>query len=113
MGRILLLCATILVCNLALAQTSKPAPAFDQQLIDQQQRFLEASRTKNAAAIDNAVADDFQGIGTNGDLYDKDELVESAEGAPKDARSYDFRVVKLTSDSAVVAYDVVLPGEHA
>jgi hypothetical protein len=62
--------------------------------------------------IDRAVADDFQGIETNGDLYDKDELVESAQDVPKGARSYDFRVVKLTNDSAVVAYNLIVPGEH-
>ena len=112
MRRIFLLCAAIFVFNLAWAQTSKPASAFEQQLIDQQKRFLEASRLKNATTIDRAVADDFQGIETNGDLYDKDELVESAQDVPKGARSYDFRVVKLTNDSAVVAYNLIVPGEH-
>ena len=112
MRRIFLLGAAIFVFNLAVAQTSKPASAFEQQLIDQQKRFLEASRLKNATTIDRAVADDFQGIETNGDLYDKDELVESAQDVPKGARSYDFRVVKLTNDSAVVAYNLIVPGEH-
>jgi hypothetical protein len=112
MRRIFLLGAAIFVFNLAVAQTSKPVPAFDQQLIEQQKRFLEASRLKNATVIDRAVADDFQGIETNGDLYDKDELVESAQDVPKGARSYDFRVVKLTNDSAVVAYNLIVPGEH-
>jgi hypothetical protein len=112
MRRIFLVCAAIFVFNLALAQTSKPASAFEQQLIDQQKRFLEASRLKNATTIDRAVADDFQGIETNGDLYDKDELVESAQDVPKGARSYDFRVIKLTNDSAVVAYNLIVPGEH-
>jgi len=112
MRRIFLLCAAIFVFNLAWAQTSKPASAFEQQLIDQQKRFLEASRLKNETTIDRAVADDFQGIETNGDLYDKDELVESAQDVPKGARSYDFRVVKLTNDSAVVAYNLIVPGEH-
>ena len=112
MRRIFLLGAAIFVFNLAVAQTSKPVPAFDQQLIEQQKRFLEASRLKNATVIDRAVADDFQGIETNGALYDKDELVESAQDVPKGARSYDFRVVKLTNDSAVVAYNLIVPGEH-
>jgi hypothetical protein len=112
MRRIFLLGAAIFVFNLAVAQTSKPVPAFDQQLIEQQKRFLEASRLKNATVIDRAVADDFQGIETNGDLYDKDELVESAQDVPKGARSYDFRDVKLTNDSAVVAYNLIVPGEH-
>ena len=108
-----LLCATILTATLALAQTSKPASAFDQQLIDQQKQFLQATQSKDATAIDRAIADDFQGIATNGDFYDKSDAVESAQaGAPKGTRAYDFHVVKLNDDSAVVAYNLIVPGEH-
>jgi hypothetical protein len=108
-----LLCATILTASLALAQTSKPVSAFDQQLIDRQKQFLQATQSKDATAVDRAIAGDFQGIATNGDFYDKSEVVESAQaGAPKDTRAYDFRVVKLNDDSAVVAYNLIVPGEH-
>jgi hypothetical protein len=108
-----LLCATILTAALSLAQASKPASAFDQQLIDQQQQFLHATQTRDVTAVDRAIADDFQGIATNGDFYDKTELVESAQtGMPKNTRAYDFHVVKLNDDSAVVAYNLIVPGEH-
>jgi len=111
---ILLLAATVLLTiALALSQTSKPISAFDQQLIDQQKQFLQSAQTKDAAAVDRAVADDFLGIGTNGDFYDKSEVVESAHGGvPKDTRAYDFHVVKLNDDSAVVSYNLIVPGEH-
>jgi hypothetical protein len=108
-----LLCTAILSITLAAAQTVKPISAFDQQLIDQQKQFLQATENKNPSAVDRAVADDFQGIEINGDFYDKGDLVESAhQGMPKDTRAYDFHVVKLTDDSAVVAYNLIVPGEH-
>jgi hypothetical protein len=116
MRGILLLLGTVLVSvTLALSQTpsSKPVSAFDQQLIDQQKQFLQATQSKNVTVADRVVADDFQGIATNGDFYDKSEVVESAQkGEPKDTRAYDFRVVKLNDDSAVVAYNLIVPGEH-
>ena len=116
MRGILLPLGTVLVgVTLALSQTpsSKPVSAFDQQLIDQQKQFLQAIQTKNATVVDRAIADDFQGIGTNGDFYDKSEVVESAEkGMPEGTRAYDFHVVKLNDDSAVVAYNLIVPGEH-
>jgi hypothetical protein len=122
MRSISLLCAAILTVTLAAAQTPKPVSAFDQQLIEQQKQLLQATQNKNSAAVDRAVADDFQGIETNGDFYDKSEVVEAAQegtpkdtkaGAlPKDTRAYDFRVVKLTDDSAVVAYNLIVPGEQ-
>src|SRR5882762_6650491 len=105
-GVLLLLGTVLVIVTLALSQIppSKPVSAFDQQLIDQQKQFLQAIQTKNATAVDRAIADDFQGIATNGDFYDRSEVVESAEkGMPRDARAYDFHVVKLNDDSAVVA----------
>jgi hypothetical protein len=114
--RILLLLAAVLVSvphALSQAPSSKPVSTFDQQLIDQQKQFLQATQSKNPTAVNNAIADDFQGIATNGDFYEKSEVVESAEkGMPKDTRAYDFHVVKLNDDSAVVAYNLIVPGEH-
>jgi hypothetical protein len=116
MRRILLLMGAVLVSStLALSQapTSKPISAFDQQLIDQQKQFLQAEQTKDSSAVDRAVADDFQGIATNGDFYDRSEVVESAQkGMPTNTRAYDFHVVKLNEDSVIVAYNLIVPGEH-
>ena len=114
MQRILLLLAAVLVSvTVALSQTPKPVSAFDRQLIDQQKQFLQATQTRNPTAVDRAIADDFQGIATNGDSYNRSEVVDSAQaGMPKDTRAYDFQVVKLTDDSAVVAYNLIVPGEH-
>jgi len=116
MRSILLLLGTVLVSvTLALSQTppSKPVSPFEQQLIDQQKQFLQAIQTQNVTVVDRTVADNFQGIATNGDFYDKSEVVESAEkGMPNDTRAYDFHVVKLNDDSAVVAYNLIVPGQH-
>jgi hypothetical protein len=116
MRGIFLALATVLVSViLALSQTpsSKPVSAFDQQLIDQQKQFLEAALAKNLAAVDRAIASDFQGIETNGDLYGKADLVDSLQaGMPPDTRAYDFHVVKLTDASAVVAYNQIVPGAN-
>jgi hypothetical protein len=103
---------TVATATLALAQASGPISAFDRQLIDRQKQFLEAEQSKNANAMDRAVAEDFQGIATNGDFYEKSEIVDSDETWSKDMRAYDFLVVKLNDDSAVVAYNLILPGEH-
>src|SRR6202051_3001358 len=116
MRDILLLLGTLLISvTSALSQTpsSKPDSGFDQQLTDQKKQFLQAIQTKQATVVECAVADDFQGIATNGDFYDRSEVVESAEkGMPKDTRAYDFRVFKLNDDSAVVAYNLIVPEEH-
>ena len=114
-GNLLSLGTVLVSVTMALSQTpsSKPVSAFDQQLIDQEKQFLQAAQAKQTTVVDRAVADDFRGIATNGDFYDRSEVVESAQaGMPKDTRAYDFHVVKLNDDSAVVAYNLIVPGEH-
>jgi len=110
MRRIYLLFAVLLFGTAAFAQTAKSASAFDQQLIDQEKQMLQALQQKNAASLRQDVADDFQGISTNGDFYEKSEVFEG--GLPKDTISYDFRVIKLNDDSAIVSYNLVVPGGH-
>jgi hypothetical protein len=123
-GILQLLGVVFIGTTLALSQapSSKPISTFDQQLIEQEKHLLQATQSKNSTAVERAVADDFQGIETNGDFYDKSDIVESAQegaskdtkgdGLPKDTRAYDFRVVKLNEGSAVVAYNLIVPGEH-
>jgi hypothetical protein len=94
-------------------QSSSPVSRFDRKLIAQQKQFLQDAQSENSAAVEHAIADDFHGIGTNGDFYDKGELAESAAaGMPKDTRAYDFHVVKLNEEAAVVSYNLIVPGEH-
>lgn len=98
---------------LAQATPEKPLSGFDRVLIDQQQRILQAIGRKDSTVVEDGVADDFQGIAANGELFDKSEVVESSqEGMPTGTRAYDFHVVKLSEASAVVIYNLILPGRH-
>jgi hypothetical protein len=116
MRRILIAVAAALLCvSTAYSQStpSKSASPFEQEIVDQEKQLLHAVSSKNASAVDGAVADDFRGIATNGDFYDKSEVVESAQqGMPEAIRAYDFQVVKLNDQTAVVAYDLIVPGER-
>jgi len=99
--------------SVAFAQTpqSKPLSPFEQEVVNNENQFMQALANKDVAYVSQAVADDFKGIGTNRDFYDRDELVGMAhEGLPKDVRVYEVRVVRLNDDSAVVAYNLIIPG---
>jgi hypothetical protein len=118
MRTISMLSAVLISATLAIAQTQPSKPMsplpqspFEQELVSNQSQFAQALAEKNVAYVRQAVADDFRGIGTNGDFYDRDELVGIAhEGVPKDLRVYDVQVVRLNDDSAVVTYNLIIPG---
>jgi hypothetical protein len=101
----------------AQAPTSRQPSAFEQEMVDQQKHFLQAATTKDAAVVEASVAEDFRGIGPNGDLYYRNEIVEAAHEATHTdqshtERAYDFQVVRLDEQSAVVSYNLIVPGEH-
>ena len=109
-----ILVAVICLVGVGVAQSpsARSISAFDQHLIEQEQQFLRDALNKNETAVEHAVAEDFQGIGANGDFYDKGELVENVEAMAKETRAYDFRVAKLNDAAVVVAYDLIVPGER-
>ncbi len=120
-GKAIMRCALVVLATIlasaipAVSQTtsSTTISAFDRQLIDWQKHFLEAAQNHNETAVDQTIAEDFRGIGPNGDFYDKSEVIESVrKGMPKNTRAYDFYVIKLTGASAVVTYNLIIPEEH-
>ena len=114
MRTILSLCAILATASLgfAQAQQTKPLPPFEQELVNNQTQLMQALQQKNVGYVQQAVSDDFKGIATNGDFYGREELVASAEeGMPKEVRVYDVQVVPLNDASAVVTYNLIVPGD--
>jgi hypothetical protein len=118
MRTIPMLSAVLISATLAVTQnqpskplTPSPVSAFEHELINNQNQFMEAIAEQKHSAVNDSVAADFQGIGTNGDFYDREEFLSfTHEGLPKDLRVYDIHVVRLTDDSAVVTYNMIVPG---
>ncbi len=113
--RIFFLSAVLITVSLAFAQTpqSKSLSPFEQELVNNQNQFMQAIADKNVSYVNQAVAGDFRGIGNNGDYYDRDEVVDAARGGvPKDQRMYEIVVVRISDDCAVVSYNLVVPGSR-
>lgn len=92
---------------------AKPLNAFEQSLVDTQKTFLQALDRGDATYVKNVVADDFVVIATNGDTGTKTELVDSVHPSKHEGKPpilYDFRVVKLSENAAVVTYNLAAPG---
>lgn len=115
MRSMFLLLAVTASVSLALAQSpaAKTLSPFEQELVDNQNKFIQALEQKNVALVNQTVADNFRGIANNGDFFDRDELISTAhEGLPKQFRIYDIHILRLDDSCAVVTYNEIRPGSH-
>lgn len=85
------------------------ASASDQELVALQKAFLAAQERGDAEYVKNAVATGFTAIETNGETADRAEFIRvRPEEKPAEAPMlYDFRVIQLGENCAVVTYNGV------
>jgi hypothetical protein len=106
----------VALAGAAPVNTPQQAPAssgFEQELINTQKAFLDAIERGDTEYVKNAVADDFIVIGTNGDSSGKAELVHYVHPSEKPEAKpflYQWHVVELDADCAVVTYNAVYHG---
>ena len=96
--------------NTAQASTTS---TFNKELINTEKAFLDATERGDAEYVKNAVADDFMVIETNGDSSGKADLVHGVKPPEKPEPKpvlYQWHVVALDSDCAVVTYNAVIHG---
>jgi len=90
-------------------QADGSSPRLD--FVALQKSFIAAQERGDAEYVKNAVADDFTGIESNGDTTDRAEFIRVGKGE-KPGQSpilYDFRVVQLDENCAVVTYNAAFP----
>lgn len=114
-------CATVLLTSSAFAaaargKSSQQADGSSprQDFVALQKAFIAAQERGDAEYVKNAVADDFTGIESNGDRTDRTEFIRVGQGE-KPGQSpmlYDFRVIQLDENCAVVTYNAVLPANQ-
>jgi hypothetical protein len=98
--------AICLLCPLAFAENPS---AVEQTLIDLQKSLAQANVKKDAAFVDKNVADDFVQVGTNGDTSGKHDFVDEARDSDiTNTILYNFRLVSLNDNAAVLTYDAVV-----
>lgn len=80
-----------------------------EDLIALQKAFIAAQERGDAEYVKNAVADDFVGIETNGDTTERVEFIRVVRGekTSQPPLLYDFKVIPLDEDCAVVTYNAV------
>lgn len=114
MNNYLLVFIIIISCcaiPLALGQASvppKPPTPFEQTLITAEKSFIDAAKKGDPAFLQRTLTDDFSFVAFDGQLYDRQELIDQFGSGGIDLLPYDMKVVTLGDSAGIVTYDVVL-----
>lgn len=110
----LLLPSLVLSCLLSsvIAQTAnapaKPLTALEQTLMAAEKSFVEAAKKGDVAYFKRTLTDDFSFVQFDGQLYDRQDMLDQFGDGGVDLMPYDMKVVSAGDGVAIVTYNVVL-----
>jgi hypothetical protein len=78
-------------------------------LIAQTQAAALAQKSKDGEGLKRLLTDDFQQVGSEGKLHDKEDFIGDAkDGKLTDYTLYDLKVLTVDENAAIVTYDAVI-----
>jgi hypothetical protein len=87
---------------------SKPLTPLEQTLISAEKNFIDAAKKGDAAFLKRTLTDDFSFVGFDGQLADRQDMIDSLADGGVDLLAYDTKVISVSDGVAIVTYDVVL-----
>src|ERR1700688_1676948 len=106
---ILVGCAAISAAAQGTAQSTIAHPTTSGRVVESSRALLEAQKTKNPDAIKHLLADDFTLIGSDGKVYERDELMDIARGGSlKNYQIYDVKVINVDDQTILVTYNLIV-----
>ena len=101
----------LLLSTIALAKsgpTPKPTTPLDQTLTAAEQSFIDAAKKGDTAFFRRTLTDDFTYVGFDGQINDRQQMIDDRSTPGFNIQPYNMKVVPLGDDAAIVTYDVVL-----
>jgi ribonuclease HI len=89
---------------------SAPVPgSLERTLIASSESVCGALKNKNLGVLKALLAGDFEQVGSEGRLHDnQDFLADAAEGNLTDCSFYNFRMLSVDENAALLTYDAVI-----
>jgi len=87
---------------------SKPLTAFEQTLVDAEKGYIAAAKKGDTAFFKGTLTDDFSFVSFDGQLNDRQEMLDQFAEGGFDIMPYEMKVVSLGDAAAIVTYNVVL-----
>ncbi len=91
-------------------QTSaaKPTTPLEQTLMDDEKSFLAAAKKGDVDFLKRTLADDFSFVAFDGQLYNRQDMLDQFGEGGVDVMPYEMKVVPAGDEAAIVTYNVVL-----
>jgi ketosteroid isomerase-like protein len=105
---VVMLCCTISPAFAQAAASEKARTPLEETLMDAEKSFVAAAKKGDAAFFKRTLASDFSFVNFDGELTDRQEMIDSMSGGGFDILPYDMTVVPVTDDVAIATYNVVL-----
>ena len=106
--------AMMFACFLAVTALAQPnAPAkplspFEQTLVNNEKSYIEAVQKGDTAFFKRTLSDDFSIVSFDGQLSDRQEMLDQFGEGGLDLMPYDMKVVGMGENAGIVTYDVVV-----
>ena len=104
----------ILFCAAAMPGVAQSAPPaknpspLEQALMANEKSFIAAAKKGDAAFFKRTLAEDFSFVGFDGQLYERQDLIDQLGQGGMDLQSYNMKVVSAGENVALVTYDVIV-----
>src|SRR5215467_14489571 len=105
---VIFLCSIIAFAGAVRARPEKPPTAHEQTLMNAEKSFLEAAKKGDVAFFKNTLTSDFSFVSFDGQLYERQDMVDQFAQGGVDLLPYEMKVVSLGEGTAIVTYNVVL-----
>jgi hypothetical protein len=103
---ITLLCSTVNVRGFGQASNSRSA--LDPELMASEKSFIQAAKQQDIGFFQRTLADDFSFVDADGQLYDRQDMIDQRSDGWLDLEAYNMKVVSGGDCAAIVTYDVIL-----
>ena len=93
---------------------ARPLSPLEQTLMAAENSFVEAAKKGDVAFFQRTLTDDFSFVAFDGQLYERQDMIDQFGGGGVDLLPYEMKVVPAAEGVAIVTYNVVFrvpPGE--
>ena len=105
---LLILCSATVFAKAGQAKADKVPTEFEQTLMTAEKGFFDAAKKGDAAFFKRTLTDDFSFVSFDGQLYERQDMLDQFAQSGTDLMPYEMKVVRAGEGVAIVTYNVVL-----